>query len=33
MGDNVYFKKAVKKGKAFQVMINNPNALIYAASS
>lgn len=33
MGDSVYYKKAVKKDKAFQVMINNPNAIIYAASA
>jgi hypothetical protein len=33
MGDSVYYKKAVKKDKAFQVMINNPNAIIYAAAA
>jgi hypothetical protein len=29
---NVYLKKQVKANKAFQVMVNSPNVLIYAAS-
>lgn len=33
LGDNVYFKKEVKKGKAFQVTINSPNVIIYASSA
>lgn len=33
MGDNVFFKKPMKKGHSFQVMINNPNVILYASSA
>lgn len=29
---NIYLQKHVKAGKAFEVMVNNPNVLIYASS-
>ena len=32
MGDSVFFSKEIKKGKTYEVHINSPNVLIYAAS-
>jgi len=30
-GANIFFKKQIKKGKTFEVMVNSLNVLIYAA--
>lgn len=30
--DTVYFKKSVEKDKYFQVLVNNPNVILYASS-
>jgi hypothetical protein len=31
VGDNVYFRRQIKKGESVQVHINTPNAIMYAA--
>ena len=31
MGDNVYLKKKIEKGKTYELYINSPNVLVYAA--
>lgn len=31
-GDNVYFRKEIKANQAFQVVVNTPNVIVFAAS-